>query len=298
LAQHLGMTVAAPDLDYWLGLRCITSPVVYVDFEMDEEEQARRAFDVAAGMGFDRPPENFLYAECAGLTTAEAFGQVHELCRDIGAKFVIIDSLGMAIEGDSESSSDVLAFYRQYINPFRSAGVAPLIVDHQAKTIKGERYDQKEEFGSVYKRNSNRSVFQIDGEWAGSTFNGTLTHKKTNMGPQLDSLPVTIKFAHERISVARDYLVVIEDSTQDRILRSLRTDGPATNGELAERLGLELKDVQNRTGEMNKRSIEESGERRGRAKVWRLIPNEGPNANSRELGILGQSPKDPDEDAA
>jgi hypothetical protein len=196
----------------------------------------------------------------------------------------------------------VLAFYRQYINPFRSAGVSPFIVDHQSKMVKGEKYGDKDEFGSVYKRNSNRSVFQIDGEWAGNVFNGKLSHKKTNMGPQLDPLAITLQFDHECISVNRESAIVLEDSTQDRILRSLHAEGPATSSELAKRLGLEVKDVQNRMGELKGKHIEDTGDRRGRAKVWRLIPNEDPNTNARELGILGMSPSlrsnNPDEPAA
>ena len=42
-----------------LGFDTIKTRVLYLDFELDEEEQARRAYQVAAGEGYANPPEGF-----------------------------------------------------------------------------------------------------------------------------------------------------------------------------------------------------------------------------------------------
>jgi RecA-family ATPase len=98
-------------------------------------------------MGLDAPPKDFLYMECVEASVDTGFKAAYDACIDTGAKLVIIDSMGMAMEGDSESSSDVMKFYRLYINPLRSLGVAILIIDHQAKMIKGEKFADKDIFG-------------------------------------------------------------------------------------------------------------------------------------------------------
>jgi hypothetical protein len=135
-------------------------------------------------------------------------------------------------------------------------------------------------------------VFQINGEWTGNVLNATLTHKKANLGPQLDPIPLSLTFEYECITVRCEDSVVFEASTHDRIVDALRIGGPATNAELAERLSMKVKDVQNRTGELRGKRIEDTGDRRDRQKVWHVIPSEIPNTNTRESGIPGTLPPD------
>jgi RecA-family ATPase len=299
-AMHLGLTVAAPGFDYWMGYEAITAPVVFMDFELDADEQKRRAYDLAAGMGLQAPPENFLYLPCVEADVKTAFEAAYETCADVGAKLLIIDSLGMALQGDAESSSDVLAFYRTYINPLRALGASPFIVDHQAKTIKGEKYSDKSEFGSVYKRNSNRSVLQISGEWSGNTLKGKLVHKKANLGPKVDDIGFSMIFEHNKITLTRDDGVVFEDqSVEDQIIDALKA-GPHTNNQLSEVLKMSPKNIANRTRELEKVGKIVAGTKQGRDKVYRLerapqedgqmFPINVPNPYPREHGNMGTSP--------
>ncbi len=292
LAIHLALSVADPATDHWLGYKTETAPVVYMDWELDETEVRKRAYDIAAGMGLDTPPEDFLYLECVEAGVEDAFRAAYDTCVETGAKVVVIDSMGMAMEGDSEASSDILGFYRKYINPLRSLGLSILVVDHQAKMVKGERYGDKDIFGSVYKKNSQRSVFQINGEWSGNVLYAKLTHKKANLGPQQDDIPATLTFEQDKVTVRREDSVVFEASTHDRILDALRNNGPSTNAELAAALDMKRKDVSNRTGELKDTGkIVETGERRDRQKVWN-IPDQNPKALTRESGNSGIPPED------
>jgi hypothetical protein len=45
----------------WLGREVENGPVLYVDFELDAEEQARRVHQLCRGQGMDTPPEGLLY---------------------------------------------------------------------------------------------------------------------------------------------------------------------------------------------------------------------------------------------
>jgi hypothetical protein len=139
--------------------------VLYLDFELDWQAQGTRAYDLAAGIELSEPPDDLLYLSALGFDTHTAFETAMSECVEHDVGLVIIDSIGPAMLGDAESSAAVLAFVDNYIKPFTSAGVAVLMIDHQAKLIKGERAKDKLPFGSVYKTNLSRSIIQVQGSW-------------------------------------------------------------------------------------------------------------------------------------
>jgi len=166
LALHLGLIVASPDHDEWFGHKVKTGPVLYLDFELDADEQHRRLLALSEGESIDMP-ETFYYLSAAGGSSAEAFAAALQEAQRLGVILVIVDSVGFALEGDSELAKDVLGFFRERIDPLKAAGITPLLIDHQSKIIKGEKYSDKQAFGSVYKTNAVRSMMQLRGEWGG-----------------------------------------------------------------------------------------------------------------------------------
>src|SRR5215211_7753263 len=60
LALALAVAIAG-DSKEWLGREVESCPVLYMDFELDAEEQARRVYQLCRGQGFDTPPEDLLY---------------------------------------------------------------------------------------------------------------------------------------------------------------------------------------------------------------------------------------------
>src|SRR5215212_11125389 len=160
---HLGMSVAFVGVESWHGLKVMTSAVVYLDFEMSEAVQLRRAKDIADGVGWPDVPQNFHYVEAAGYAAADVFGFALELIGEHGPALVIVDSFGFSMQGESERSADVLSYVRNYIQPLLDTGSHTLVVDHISKAIKGERAADKEAFGSVYKTNAMRSTVNLTG---------------------------------------------------------------------------------------------------------------------------------------
>jgi hypothetical protein len=267
LAMHIGMTVAAGAQD-WMGFKVSQvsratkgqghlghfterergcPAVVYLDFELDADVQRGRAYDLAAGMGLDEPPEGFLYMSATGYTAAEAFRAALDGCLKHGAKLLILDSVTHALDGDVEALRDVRGFFKRYLEPFKAAGVSILVVDHQAKMVKGERYSDKTPFGSAFKGWAGRSIIQVKGDWSGSELTATLRQTKTNFGPKQDPFSVRLRFAEGRIDVEYVGVTVVETETQttrDVVLNALR-DGPMYPAGIEERTGLPLKTVKN-----------------------------------------------------
>jgi hypothetical protein len=272
LAAHLGIHVAGDGIDYWAGLRIKTVPVIYGDWELDEVEHLRRVQELAAGVGLPDVPAKFHYIPLAGLPTNEAFRIAAEECARLGAGLFIVDSVGFALDGDSELAKDVLRFYRECIQPIRDAGTTPFLIDHQAKVIKGERYSDKQEFGSVYKTNAVRSSFQIRGSWDGNELTATFTHKKTNFGPKVEDFSLKLVFGAGRIEVARLADAVPnpdrEPSKKEQVYAAAERLERATAETIHAETGIKLQTVRNSISELvADGDLVDTGEKAGRSRI-------------------------------
>ena len=272
LAMHLALTVAAQDKRYWMAFNVKTVPVLYLDFELDADEQHRRALELAAGMGLEGIPENFYYLSAAMLPPVEAFGIAAEECRRLGVKLIIVDSVGFALDGDSENARDVLGFYRACIQPLKDAGASPLLIDHQAKIIKGEKYADKQAFGSVYKTNAVRSAFQIRGHHEQGEITATFTHKKNNFGWKEKDFSLKVLFGGERVTVDRldapmpnpDH----EPSKKEIVQEAVEDMGRATAETVQRKTGLNLQTVRNAISEsIREGALQDTGDKQGRSRI-------------------------------
>jgi hypothetical protein len=176
---------------------------------------------------------------------------------------MILDSLGIALQGDAESARDVIRFHRQHIDPFREIGVTLLVIDHQGKSQAGERYQNKRTFGSVYKENLARSVIQVE---PGDRGEGLLTLKlrqtKHNFGPKAEPFGARLAFTEEKITVDAhelDATELAEEGTMnagDRVMLVLK-DAPAYPADVAEACVMALGTVKNELTRLRKRGLVE-----------------------------------------
>ena len=309
LAMHLGISIAA-GFEKWLGFELsqtsqtykgtgtVGTPVLYLDFELDEEDQARRAFDLSQSMGLREPPEGFLYMSAVGYGTDQAIREALKTCMDRGVKLLVLDSAGLAMEGDSEVAKDVLAFFRKYIEPLKAAGITVLIIDHQSKPQKGERYSDKWAFGSAYKTYNARSTIQVSASQDQNVVTATLWHRKVNFGPKQPPFGVKVVFGEGWIEVERLNDAVPEpepETATDKILKALQS-GPMYPAQIAEVTKLDPKTVRNRVSDLRGKRIENTGDRDGAAFEVRL-KTEDPNPKA-TLDVLMGGRGDHDSEAA
>jgi hypothetical protein len=274
---HLGMAVSFAGLEEWHGLKVATMPVIYLDFEMAELVQLRRAKEIADGAEWPDTPKGFHYVEAAGHPTSDVFAFALELVEEHGPALVIVDSFGFSMQGESERSADVLAYVRNYIQPLQDAGGTPLVVDHIAKAIKGERAADKEAFGSVYKTNSMRSTVNVTGhtdEDAGVVY-ATFTHRKSNVGPRLKPFTVVTRFTSEAITFERSEAVIhppTEETIEQQIVAAVREHGPMTNKQIAAVIVRDVRSVQNSTSRLKGAgALEETGAKVDREAVLDVV---------------------------
>jgi hypothetical protein len=159
---------------------------------------------------------------------------------------VIVDSVGAAAITDLEKAQAVVQVFRN-LRSLNPGGL--LLVDHQAKLQAGQDYRDKTPFGSVYKYNLSRVVWQSElvesqpGEaWV------ILRNTKNNLGPLQGEIGVQLTFGEGLVTVTPAALtsgpLVERASLESRIIAVLKERGPSTAQEIADRLEANPKSVQ------------------------------------------------------
>jgi hypothetical protein len=292
IAVLLAMSVAGGRKKFFDRDVTVNGPVLYVDFELDADEQHRRVAQLAAGLGIE-VPEDLLYVSALGVRTHEAIAFALDVCEEHGAVLAVLDSLGPAMVGDMAAAKDVIEFHNCYIAPFREAGVTPILIDHQARQQAGEGYQSKGAFGSAYKEHLSRSLIQVeagDRSAEQGTLNVRLRHKKTNFGALCDPFDVTLEFSGDEISASVRELTSSDRAQEatlnarDRVLAALE-DSPAYPDELVEFTGLARSTIKNEVNKLKKAGrVEATGEVKGQMEEVRL-------ADSRTRPIKEKSAK-------
>jgi hypothetical protein len=145
-----------------------------------------------------------------------------------------------------------------------------------SQSIKGEKYADKQEFGSVYKTNTVRSSFQIRSGWDGNELTATFTHKKTNFGPKVEDFSLLLRFGGDRISVERLDSPVRdpdrEPSKKEQVYAAVEELGQATAEAVYTATEINLQTVRNAISELvNEGQLVDTGEKDGRSRI--VIPH-------------------------
>jgi hypothetical protein len=279
IALLLSMSVAGRREKFFGRAIAVHGPVMYIDFELDADEQHRRVMQLATGMKME-VPEDLLYVSALGVRTHEAIEFALSVCEEHKAVMVVLDSLGPAMVGDMAAARDVIEFHNCYIAPFKAVGATPLLVDHQARQQAGEGYQSKGAFGSAYKEHLSRSLIQVEGGDRSAelgTLNVRLRHKKTNFGALVDPFDVSLSFSDEMIVASTRDLTpadLAQEATlnaEDRVAAALE-DGPAYPDEITETTGLARGTVKNKITALKKAGrAETTGEIRSQMERVQLV---------------------------
>jgi hypothetical protein len=280
-----GISIASSSgIEEWLGLRIMKHGyVLYLDFELDVDEQHRRVHDLCAGMGIP-VPKKLAYLSGVGIPTQEAFKRAYRFAEDYEPVAVIIDSVGIAMVGDMDRARDVNVFYRHYTEPFRRIGATPILVDHEGKRQPGEKHKDKSPIGSIYKTNNARSVLQFildEYDKENSALDIQVRQFKTNFAP-LEPFGARITFQEGKVSIERRDLpeeeMIDEDRkpVRERILTALKME-PQTVPELERHTGATTGTIYNNLAKLMDVGEVVEGGQRGRKKVYRLFSSSSPS---------------------
>lgn len=220
-----------------LGWRVIHGNVLYLDWETDAYEIDRRVKRVATGLGIDVPAVR--YRACAGPIDDMAEG-LAGYCTDEGIALTIVDSVGMASGGSRDNGPAEESALRLFA-ALRHLGTTVLAIDHVTGDDLRQQKAIEKPYGSIYKVNLARSVFELKGTQDGDDGHLALFHRKVNSGGLIP--PTGIHVAHDETMVTfgrediQDAGLVTGMSHPARIARVLRS-GAMSVPDLAEETGI------------------------------------------------------------
>ena len=276
LALAIGLAVSAGIP--WLGKPTVQRPVLYADYELDEAEQHRRARRLAAGLGLADVPEAFEYVQLADLAPRDAEDVLASWVLANPTGLVIVDSVGAAAVADPEKALAVVHAFRE-LRSLRPGGL--LLIDHQAKLQAGQDYRDKTPFGSVYKFNLSRVVWQAElvANEPGTAW-VLLRNTKNNLGPLHEEVGVQLSFEPDRITAVVVSLTsgpLLERASLESRILAVLADGPATAQEIADTLEAKLDSVKAKLSRLKALGRVVVVETVGREYRWGL-PSEGTGA--------------------
>ena len=152
VAQLLAIHVLTAWYNNPFGLRVGVKeprPVLYLDWETDEKTIAYTFTKLKNGLG--RPDCILHYRRCT-QPFADDLAEIHKMVDQIKPEFLIIDSIGAAIQTDLNAADGAI---RLLTKDIRQLKVTSLILAHQAK-----HGDPKSPYGSIFFFNYARSVVE------------------------------------------------------------------------------------------------------------------------------------------
>ena len=215
LALYMALCIAVGAA--FLKLSVKRGTVLYIDYELDVEEQRRRLWRVAAGQGLSvsnaRLREQLYYLSPEDAVGTDAFqDEVTEIVNEHDIDVIILDSLTIGTIGDATSQKDIVPI-------LRNLQELPTLVaiDHVShSTAKGSAASARA-FGSVFKRNVARSSLTLAQAEGGGFL---LQQEKSNFGPGETKLSYAMEWKDDRITFRR---VSVTDGCMEGVLSDMAT---------------------------------------------------------------------------
>jgi hypothetical protein len=221
--------------------------VLYLDWETDFNELGERVRKIRRGLGLEGGSRIWYRQMSHGL--AVDIEAIRKLVISHSIGLIVIDSLGSACMGEPESAEVVLRAF----NALRSLKVSSLCIDHVNKA--------GEIFGSVYKKNASRQVFEVKNDQQSNDDRIVIGmfHRKSNNSAKIKEIGLEIMF-HDEDTVTisrrdvRDTDLEVNLAVVERVQNYLRNQGKAKIGDIAEDLKISESHVRKEISNANSRN--------------------------------------------
>ena len=221
-------------------LEPIRGRVLYLDYETGANVTARRVNAIQAGFGMDGD-SNIYYRHCWQPLATES-NELQRIVAENEIELVIVDSAGPACGGEPEAASAAIAYFTE----LRALNVTSLTVAHRSKGA-----GANSPFGSVYWVNYPRSIYELKKaqDQGDNVIHVGMIHTKVNEGILQKSVSYKFGFTEGLVRVVMETLEEVPEFFDDlplveRMISTLRSDGPSSSRELAESLGANPRSIQ------------------------------------------------------
>lgn len=240
LASAIAVSVAAgvEIVPGWLPAE--PAPVLYLDWEGTRAACNDRLAAICRGAEID-PPNGVYYRRCSGSLA----DQVEEIAafvaeREIG--LLLVDSVGLAA-GTAREGGDAAESAFRLFEALRAIGRTALLIDHVAGAELNGSAPTSKPYGSVFKVNLARNVFELrrEGDPQVGRAEVLMLHTKANEEAKLPPRGIVFTYSEDAITFARGEIEApdLEGrlSASERMRRALAR-GPLSESVLAEELGI------------------------------------------------------------
>jgi archaellum biogenesis ATPase FlaH len=174
--------------------------VLYVDHELDKDEQRRRVWRVAEGMDLnvhsDAIEGRLFYTNpTEPLGTEKHHASISRVVERLDIDFIVLDSLTMGATGDVKDQSDLVPIAQQ-IRQLHTM----LAIDHVLHATAHQSASKARAFGSVFKRNAARSSLTLA---EADTGGFVLQQEKSNFNAGDSRLYFAADFTDDAVSFSR-----------------------------------------------------------------------------------------------
>ena len=198
------------------------SNVLYLDYEVDQQDMTNRVHALCEGLGVQAPD---LHYRKQFVSVAKDEDRIRDIVAELDIGFVIIDSAAAACGGEPENAS----IAAQYWNSLSSLECTTLTIAHVSKAEAHER-GTSTPYGSVFWRNYARNAWEIK---KNNTSNKLETHfglTQTKINSGAGDRPRNFKFIFDNAKLATTVNVVETDVTEND---NLMETGSATQQAIA-----------------------------------------------------------------
>lgn len=231
--------------------------VMYLDWEMDQNEIARRCsmFDITQDLEYP------YYMQCY-LPLNAMIDDLLDIVTRENIKLVVIDSAAPALGNDINDSTSVVKLF-DAVRMLNVIGVTVLVLTHVSKAHK-EKEDGAMPIGSVYFENLSRLAWELKYRSGDRIMDVALLCRKTNFGKLP---PVGFRFVFDEGFIAVNKLADPEtvgttvETTQEEAILSVLATGPASADEIAKEIGIRSDRVWTLLARLKKEGVVEQIER-------------------------------------
>lgn len=213
--------------------------VMVLDWESDSDDWAERATALARGMGVAYPEAMIAHRQCDRplrhfVESIAGFVQDHDVA------LLIVDSVGLAAgvgqEGGDPAETTLKLF--QAVAPIQCT---KLFIDHVSGDGVDNEHGSKRPYGSVYKMNLARSVWEMRSAHVDGAVEAVLRHRKVNKGRERPNVEFKVRHGEDRIELALSPVTSPKlragVSLEQRLAELMADEGAMSVGEAWKKLG-------------------------------------------------------------
>lgn len=272
----------------------VSGPVLYLDWETDEESVQGSLIEIMNGLRLRSRPRGLHYMKMNGPLMNQVTW-LQSLVGRLKPVLVVVDSLGWAAGGDLNKTEVAIPT----MDGLASLNTTRLVLAHYAKGHRANGESSASIYGSGFFEFACRSIWELRKESdAGSAFNVGLYNRKLSRGLEGSSMAVRLSFDGSRNSVeilparVADSPELAAKQPLSKRITEILADGPMETDKLAEALSIgretPVSAATARTvagGMRNVVRMDPSQTGRGKQQVWMLAESAKRNAPYRDRDI-------------